>query len=331
MEGPYFPRTFGHLPEQRSVAPVQVQMFVAGTFTEPEEVVGADPLRTPDALNPRRSLVAEQSPGRAACGIGGVQIQPCLLSILNLKENISGVGTPADVDEKHLLICVLCIVDAYPAAGGQIDDEQPDRGIRVTGFRIVDDLEALVIRNVINDGESRNSAFVELEKRDARRVGTPPVTAEDAPAIDLFLINPVELSVEKICSAVGRQPVLASIRHAHDVEIVVADERDLRSVRTERRFLFRSGCGGQLREFRVAKGVEKDVVRDGQKNYVVLSVQRQLPASRQPRGLILTGLRGLAKRRAEKLLIKEKLLRAGPHVDEQKVDDFAFRIGFRPE
>jgi hypothetical protein len=94
---------------------------------------------------------------------------------------------------------------------------------------------------VVDDSELGHGPFVELQESDPQRVGTPPEAFPDPAAVDLFLINVVELSVEDFLRAVGGQAALAA-GEVDDVEIVRADERHLLSIGAERCLFLFAGC-----------------------------------------------------------------------------------------
>src|SRR5258708_15836048 len=108
--------------------------------------------------------------------------------------------------------------------------------------------------------------LVELQVGDGRRVGTPPVRAEVAAAVHLFLINPVEDAVLDVLVAVGGELPLALGGDVDDVDVVAANERDGASVGAERHFLFRAGRGGEARHGVAVEGVDVNVVGDRQQN-----------------------------------------------------------------
>ena len=50
--------------------------------------------------------------------------------------------------------------------------------------------------------------FVELQERDARRVGTPPVRAKVAAAIEFFLVDPIQAAIQQLGIPITSQRVL---------------------------------------------------------------------------------------------------------------------------
>ena len=77
-------------------------------------------------------------------------------------------------------------------------DAELHQRIRIAGLRVVGDLERRAVGNVVDDRVFGHRPFVELQEREARGVGTPPVAAEAAAAVDLFLVQPIELAVENL-------------------------------------------------------------------------------------------------------------------------------------
>ncbi len=90
---------------------------------------------------------------------------------------------------------------------------------------------------MIDDRELRHGTVVDLQEGDLRRVGTPPVSAEVTAAVDLFLIDPIELSIENLVGAArGELLFLALLLEIHDEQVVASNEGHLPSVGAEREF-----------------------------------------------------------------------------------------------
>ena len=90
------------------------------------------------------------------------------------------------------------------------------------------------------------------------RGGAPPVGAVVAAAVDLLLVDPVELAVQQLRAAVGGEPALAPVIDVHYVEVVAADEADQLAVRAEGELLLRLHRRGE--PLGPALRVERDVI-----------------------------------------------------------------------
>ena len=124
-------------------------------------------------------------------------------------------------------------IDPGDAAARGRGDAEPDAGIRVAGLRVGIDLERRPVGHVVDDRETGHVALVGLQERDPPAVRTPPVGLVVAAAIDLLLVDPVELAVQRVLSAARRQPDFVAGDEVHDVEIRVAHEREAATIRRE--------------------------------------------------------------------------------------------------
>ena len=125
--------------------------------------------------------------------------------------------------------------DGPPPVDGR--DPELDGRIGIAGFRIVGHFECRAIRNVIDDRVLRDRLLVELEEREPTRVGTPPVTLELSAPVNLFLVEPVEFSVQQFAGSIRRERLLALRRDVDDVQVVASHERHQSPIRTEGRDL----------------------------------------------------------------------------------------------
>ncbi len=178
---------------------------------------------------------------------------------------------------------------------------------------------------MIDDRELRHRPLVELQKRDARRVGTPPVALPHPAAIDLFLINVVQLSVEDLRAAVGGELPLADIagREIDDEEVVVPEKRDLLPVGTERRFLFRARRRGHARNAPLREVVDVEIVGEIEQDRRFLRVERQLIQVRDLEPHILERLLQLR-------LVKERALLPRLDIEETPLDEISVFVRLRP-
>ena len=189
-----------------------IEMPPAAALAEPEKRTVLQPdridARVLPSLNPRLARFPEDVSRRARLGVGTVEVEPRLRAVLNLIHDVAAVRRPADVDDEE--VRVLGGVDPAHGVPSPVETtpSRTDR-IRVAGFRIIPALDSRVVRNVIDQRVLRDRPFVELQKRDARRVGAPPVGAMIAAAVELFGINPVERAVQQLRAAIRGQRPLA--------------------------------------------------------------------------------------------------------------------------
>ena len=117
-----------------------------------------------------------------------------------------------------------------------------------------------MVRDVVHDRDVGDAGVVELEISDMRRIRTPPVASKVAPAVDLLLVDPVELAVSNDLVAIGRQCVLSTVVHVDDVEISVSNERHHQTVRAEGDFFFALGGAREPRHPGNSESIVVEVV-----------------------------------------------------------------------
>ena len=183
-------------------------------------------------------------------------------------------------------------------------------------------LDLGVVGNVVQHGEGGHLPVVELQVRDAGRVGTPPVAAEVAAAVDLFLVHPVQLAVADPVAAVGRQRELAAVLDVHDNQVAAAHERDEPTVGAERYLALgvrrRRKAPGSLR----ADVVVVEAVGEGEDQRRAIPVRHvaRLPGDPPCVGRGQTGQRG--HRRFERSHVVERcaLARDRVHPDQRAAE-----------
>ncbi len=182
---------------------------------------------------------------------------------------------------------------------------------------------------MIDDRVERHGGLVEAQRREGPRIGTPPVAAEVTPPVDLFLVHPVENAVEDRLGAVLGEPALASAGEIEHPEVVLANERELRAVGAEGRYLL---VGGRAREAlhrsaRRREQVEVPLRRD--EDPLAPLVERVARLARR----LLRGGRGNAGGRQsflEALGIEQRALALRLHVEDPPSADRSPGVDHRP-
>ena len=157
-----------------------------------------------------------------------MQVEEGLAAILHLVPDVA-VRRERDVHEQDLGVPVDPRIDPGDVAARGRCDPEPDARIRVAGLRIGVDLERRPVGHVIDDREPWHVPFVGLQERDAAAVRAPPVGLVVAAAVDLLLVDPVELAVQRVLAAVGGQPDFVAF-DAYDVQVRVAHEGEAPTV-----------------------------------------------------------------------------------------------------
>src|SRR5438105_2100472 len=92
-------------------------------FAHPEEAAVLEPHRIVAALDPSLARLAKQSLRCAAFEIGRIEIEPCLLAILNLIDDAAAVRRPIDVDDQEVASGVAFRVDLARCGAVRRDSE----------------------------------------------------------------------------------------------------------------------------------------------------------------------------------------------------------------
>ena len=166
----HFPRPCGDLFLERAICCVLVEMFETASLAQPQERTVLEPgdLLIVIGLDPRFGRFTEQSLRRAAANVGGVDVEPCLLAILNLIDDFGAVGHPVDGDNEEIAAAVTLGADFVRCAAVCCDGEQLCDRIRIPGFRIRLQLDFLHRRNVIDDRKTLHRPLVKLQICDLR-------------------------------------------------------------------------------------------------------------------------------------------------------------------
>ena len=184
-----------------------VEMAPPISLAEPEKRAVLQPdridARVLPSLDPCLARLPENRPRVACSGVGAVEVEPRLRAVLNLINDLAAVRCPAHADDEEIF--VLGGVKPPHAAFSRRDDAEPNGRIGVAGLWIVRALDDRMVGNVIDEGVFRDGLFVELQKRDARRIRTPPIGAIVAATVKLFGVHPVERAVEQCGAAIRRQ------------------------------------------------------------------------------------------------------------------------------
>ena len=220
-----------------------VQVLPPGSLAQDEHRPVVQPGRRAGHVHPRFGRLAKHSVDVAAPRVRQIEVEPGLFAVLHLKHYPCAVGGPADVDYERALRRVRGQVDPRRRSARvfRADHAEPHHRVRVARLRVVPHLDLRVVGDVVEDGERRDVAVVELQVGDAGGVRAPPVGPEVAAPVDLFLVDPVELAVADAPAAVVGELVLAEATRVGDQEVAVAHERDEASVGAEGHF----GLGGR--------------------------------------------------------------------------------------
>ena len=192
-------------------------MLEAAALAEPQERPVLEPHRVAVLVHPCRRRLAKQAPRAAGRRVGQVQIEPGLLAVLHLVNDLLRVGSPADIDDQKLERRSTGEIDPGRVAARDARESQLHRRIRISGLRVVGDFERWAIGDVVDDGVFGNRPFVELQEGEASRVGAPPVAPELSAPVNLFLIEPIEFPVEPLVVSVGRERLFALRGEVDDV------------------------------------------------------------------------------------------------------------------
>ena len=223
---------------QELAVPVVVQVLPPAALAQPEERSVGEPARRAVHVDPRFGGLPQQARGPTRVRERQVQVEPGLLPVLHLEHHAPAVRRPPDVDDQWLARRVLVQFNPGDVAAGGPDDAEAHGRVWITRLRVFPVLDLGVVFDVIDDRELRHPRIVELQERQLRGVGAPPVAAEVAPAVDLLLVHPVEQAVPHVRRAVGCESVRAPVLDVGDMQIVIADERQQPAVRAEGDFLF---------------------------------------------------------------------------------------------
>ena len=226
-----FPATVGQGLRELAVPVVAVEVLESGPFAEPEEAAVLEEVRRAEHVDPGVGLLPQNSLGLAGRRVGPVEVEERLFAILYLVPDIA-VGRERDVDDQDLRVAVEARVDPGDASAAGLGDSEQDAGVRVPGLGVRVDLERRPEGHVVDHREAGNVPLVALQEGDAAAVEAPPMGLVVAAAVDLLLVDPVELAVERVLAAVGGQPEFVA-GGVDDVEIRVADEGDTAAVRRE--------------------------------------------------------------------------------------------------
>ena len=218
-------------------------MLEAAPLAEPQKRAILEPDRVAVLVHPRLGRFAKQRSNASGFGVSQIQVEPRLLAVLNLIDDVPGIWCPVHVDDEE--VRVRGEIDPGGCAAAHFRDPELDRGIGVPSFRVVGHLERRSIRNVVDDRVLRDRPLVELQKRHTRGIRTPPVPAIAITAVNLLLIEPVEFSIEDLAFPVIRERPLLLRRNVDGVEIVRTHKCHELPVRTEGRFLFDPGRRGE--------------------------------------------------------------------------------------
>ena len=236
-EGADLPASGRNLLQHLARCAVAVQVFEAAAFAEPEEGAVLQPHGIAVLVDPRGRRLSKHTSCAPVRSVGQIQVEPRLLAVLDLMNDLRRVRRPADVDNQKLGRRVPAEIDPGRTAAGDAGHPQFHRGIGIAGFRVVGNFECRPIRNVIDDRVLRNRPFIELKERESTRIRTPPIALELSATVDLLLIEPVELSVQQLAVPIRRDRLLTLRGDLDDMQVVASDKSHQSSIRAESRDL----------------------------------------------------------------------------------------------
>jgi hypothetical protein len=280
VERARLPFAVGDLTDRRAVGLVVIQVLPAAPLREPQEAAVLQPARRPEVVHPRLGRLAEQRLDVAARRVAEVEIEPALLAVLDLEHDLLRIRRPRHVHDQELDGRVLFEVEELRRPPGHAHRRDLHGRVRIAGLRVMPALDGRPIRDVVDQRVLGDVLLVELKERERARIGAPPVRLVVAAAVDLFLIDPVELAVQQLVGPVGRQPTFALVRERHDVEVVGAREGDQRAVRAEARVVL--GARSERQPGRLVRGnvVRIEIVGDRDQQRGPLVVPDEAPARR---------------------------------------------------
>ena len=213
----------GQHADECPVAGVQLQVAEARALRRPEDLASLlDDAEVIMEVDPGRGPLFDQRRRLPRLGVESDEPQRLLVAREDLREERSGrlPGHPCEVD------VILRVGEREPSglAPGGIDDAEADPGVGPPGEGVAVGLDRDPLTRLVDDGIGRDGSLVGLLIGDPRAVGRPP---EARGSVHLLLRD--ELG-QRMRQAVGRAsgqlgfPFRIQIQ---DVQLVVADERDL--------------------------------------------------------------------------------------------------------
>ena len=305
-------------------------MLEAGSLTEPEEaaVFQVVPLqagslqallpqkvRRPELVHPGVGLLAQDPLRLAGVRIGPVQVEEGLPAVLDLIPDVAA-GRERDVDEQDLGVPVDPWVDPGDVSSRGRRDAEPDAGIRVAGLRVGVDLERRPVGHVVDDREAGHVPLVGLQERNPPAVRTPPVRLVVAAAVDLLLVDPVELAVQRVLSAARGQPDFVAGDEVHDVEIRVAYEREAATIRREAGQFLGFRTVGEPRQRLGVEVPDEQVRGELEQEPIGRRRQAQRRRSRLGSGVLIVQPESFFQGLRQGLGVVERLRVSGRRVDE---------------
>ncbi len=125
----------------------------------------------------------------------------------------------------------------------ELHDSESHVRIRIARLRIFLLVHRRVQRHPVRNWIGRNLLLVHLEKRDLLSIRRPEIIAA---RVQLFLVNPVDFTVQQIVVAIFGQRPLVSAAQRPSIQVVLANVRDATSIRRELGVLARLGARSNL-------------------------------------------------------------------------------------
>ena len=229
VRGSHRPVAACHLVDQGAVECVAVQVHVAVALGGPEELTaGRQEPQVVGHIDPRRIALGQNAPRTPGAGVRKVQRELLLIARERLDADLTAVWQPHH--SQHVF--ERRVVDGNPSSVSAVhaDDAHADARIRRPRARIPLAEDARLIGPEVHELAHRNGRFIGLEVCDGPAVRRPPPAGVFA-AEDLLPVEPRQRSIERGLGSIAREPGLCTRGEVDRVEIVVADERHVRSVR----------------------------------------------------------------------------------------------------
>src|SRR5439155_26903947 len=164
VHGACLPLPVRHLADERAVGAIVIDVPEAGTVAGPQERAVFQPPGTAGIVHPRLAGFLDHRAQRLIPA-REVEVEPGLLAVLDLEDDVPAVGRPAHVADQVLAPVPGGVDPAWRAAGGGDHPEAHGRvGIARLGIRV--DLGLRVVRYVVHDRVARHCLLTELQEGD---------------------------------------------------------------------------------------------------------------------------------------------------------------------
>ncbi len=218
-------------PDRPAVPRNRIGVPPAVALAQPEEVpAAAEPDEIGHDLDPRFVPVREDGPDLARGRVADPDRVGVLQPVELLKDDLPRIPGPLEPRD----VGVARVPGRFHpdrSAARDRDDADADIRVRLAGHGVLEADELRVERvRVVDHGEDRDAARVEVPEGDGPAVRAPAETVAD---VKLLLVDPVGGAVDRLLAAVEGQLADAAGREVLGIDIVVNDIRGSRAVRGE--------------------------------------------------------------------------------------------------